>query len=310
MADLFETCGLPTSPDTRNAISSPASASGRTRRAAPDGETIDLYGPHHAPASPLAKLARDADLMMSAISGRTSGASPASADLTRLLASRLIARTAGCGSTLYRLTWKVRATPLRRRYCALLALPLQTFGTVFTGWPAPSATDGERGGRMTPNMSGRSLTQMAREAAGWSTPTARDGTRGSLPALPTATGQALDQMAALAGWATPTAQNAKGPSSTDTREGSSDLQTQAGWATPAARDYRTPNHKALKDRGGGPKGEQLQNQAAHLIPGASLNGSTAPTDGAGLLNQEFSRWLQGVPETWGNYAPMGTRSTR
>ena len=84
----------------------------------------------------------------------------------------------------------------------------------------------------------------------------------------------------------------------------------AGWATPSARDYRTPNHKTYAERDGGAKGEQLQNQVAHLVPGASLNGSIAATDGGGLLNPEFSRWLLGVPATWQSCAPTGTRSLR
>jgi hypothetical protein len=82
-----------------------------------------------------------------------------------------------------------------------------------------------------------------------------------------------------------------------------------GWATPAQRDYRTPNHRTYLERGGGPKGEQLQNQVAHQIPGASLNGSHAATDGGGLLNVEFPRWLQGIPATWPSCAPTGMRSS-
>jgi hypothetical protein len=36
------------------------------------------------------------------------------------------------------------------------------------------------------------------------------------------------------------------------------------WATPAARDYRHANAKPWSERGGGKKGEQLNNQAVHL----------------------------------------------
>lgn len=82
-----------------------------------------------------------------------------------------------------------------------------------------------------------------------------------------------------------------------------------GWATPAKRDYRTPNHQTYEERGGGPKGEQLNNQVAHVIPGASLSGSDVRTESLGLLNPEFSRWLQGVPAMWLSFAPSATRST-
>lgn len=37
-----------------------------------------------------------------------------------------------------------------------------------------------------------------------------------------------------------------------------------GWATPAARDYRHANAKPWSERGGGKKGEQLNNQVVHL----------------------------------------------
>ena len=38
----------------------------------------------------------------------------------------------------------------------------------------------------------------------------------------------------------------------------------SAWATPAARDYRHANAKPWSERGGGKKGEQLNNQAVHL----------------------------------------------
>jgi hypothetical protein len=84
----------------------------------------------------------------------------------------------------------------------------------------------------------------------------------------------------------------------------------AAWATPATRDYRTPNHAKWSERGGGKKGEQLQNQVAHMIPGASLNGLPAATERCGLLNPAFSLWLQGIPAMWAFCAPQGTRSIR
>jgi hypothetical protein len=43
-----------------------------------------------------------------------------------------------------------------------------------------------------------------------------------------------------------------------------DAASLATWATPAERDYRTANLKNFAERGGGRKGEQLQNQVKHL----------------------------------------------
>lgn len=39
------------------------------------------------------------------------------------------------------------------------------------------------------------------------------------------------------------------------------------WPTPAARDFRTANLKTFQERGGGKKGEQLNNAAVHLLSG-------------------------------------------
>jgi hypothetical protein len=243
MTDLFETFNLPILQATPNAISSRASASGPTRRAVQDGQTIALFGPDHAHANPFLKLARDADLMMTGISGRNSGASLASGDLTLLLGSKLIARMAGRGSTLYRLTWRAETTPLRRLFCALVVLGLRTSESESTGWPTPKAEDAESTG-----------FSAKRQAEGKTPDNLHSATK----------------MLCLAGWSTPTASNGTGASETMTRQGTADLQTMAGWATPAARDYRTPNHHSLEDRGGGQEGRAVEQPSGPLDPWREL----------------------------------------
>ena len=51
-----------------------------------------------------------------------------------------------------------------------------------------------------------------------------------------------------------------------------------GWATPASRDYRHANRLPWRERGGGKKGEQLNNQVVHLAgwptPTANQPGGT------------------------------------
>ncbi|GAB0057407.1 hypothetical protein SIID45300_01735 [Candidatus Magnetaquicoccaceae bacterium FCR-1] len=79
----------------------------------------------------------------------------------------------------------------------------------------------------------------------------------------------------------------------------------SGWSTPAARDYRHANRMSYQDRGGGRKGEQLNNQAVHAS-GNHANGSFAETEEAGQLNPEFVRWLMGYPAEWGRCAGMVT----
>jgi hypothetical protein len=128
--------------------------------------------------------------------------------------------------------------------------------------------------------------------------------------------------AMLSGWPTPTAKEKAGGATTDPDKvlaralggHSNDLQDfvqlVTGWATPQARDYRTPAHQSYRERGGGAKGETLNHQVAHQIPGATLNGLAAATANTGLLNPEHSRWLQGIPATWPSCAPTATRSIR
>jgi hypothetical protein len=86
-------------------------------------------------------------------------------------------------------------------------------------------------------------------------------------------------------------------------------QPPAGWATPQERDYRTPTHQPASIRRGNLSGPSLEQQVAHTIPGASLNGSPAQMEGndrfprRGLLNPNFSAWLMGIPICWRFFAP-------
>jgi hypothetical protein len=143
--------------------------------------------------------------------------------------------------------------------------------------------------------------------AGWPTPRHSDaGPRGGT------TGFGLGDTTRLAGWGTPTSQDGKhaGVSPAEAARDPNVLRVQvhtAGWATPSARDWKdtpTPNVETNALLG------RQAWLAAPAIPGASLNGSTASTASAGLLNPEFSRWLNGVPATWPSCAPTATRSIR
>lgn len=181
MTEASKTCAHPISPDTRNATSSQASASGASRFGKPDGPTIDRSLPEAARANLSARQAKAAGLLTSGTFGPRSSISSQSARLTLLLESRLQARTASLGSTLYRLTWKRRHTPSQRSIPALRASALRTSGNGSTS-----------------------------ERKGWVSPTAVDGRRGDKEARPTDTGVPLSQEAVMCGWPTPASTDFKG----------------------------------------------------------------------------------------------------
>jgi hypothetical protein len=206
------------------------------------------------------------------------------------------------------------------------ALHLNAASQLAAGWATPHESDHRPGHASRMHDTSRINLNDQAMLAGWSTPKAEDAESTGFSAKRLASGKTPDNLHSqtkmlLSGWPTPTSfdsveswggrrkngERNGGGNCPSLRHLAADL---AGWSTPASRDYRTPNHQTYADRGGGAKGEQLNNQVAHVIPGASLNGSRAATESCGLLNPDFSLWLQGVPAMWRSYAPRGTRLTR
>jgi hypothetical protein len=129
MSDPSKTSGQMNFLDMPSATSLQASASGHMPCASPDGRMIDPSGQDLARASLSARQAKAQGLLTSGTSGPRSTTSSMSAALRLFLASKLRAKLALSGSTLYKLTWKDRVTPAQRSISALLASALHTKGS-------------------------------------------------------------------------------------------------------------------------------------------------------------------------------------
>ena len=269
--------------DTLNATSSQGSAAGATRCGLPVGPTTAPSGRDLALASLSARQAEERGLLTSGTSGRTGTISSASADLQSSLESRLRARTASGGSTLYALTWKDRATPSRRLICALRASAPRTSdsGCGLSGWPTPNATNNGAGEEpmakvhrgLNPGLNPADAARLA----GWPTPmagtpaqkgnNASGSTDYSRQTEVLAWGRMHKQEAArlLAGWPTPAASDGErsGSGITEGMTGVSltQMSKMAGWPTPTAKinaggEYKDPE-KAIA-RAMGPHANDLR----------------------------------------------------
>ena len=135
-----------TLPDSRNATSSPASACGASHSEGGGGPTSAPFGRAPALVSLSAWQAWAVGLTTSGTFGPSGSTSSSSAALASSLASRLQAKTASLGSTLFTLTWKERATPSRRLICALRASvrPTSDSESSLSPMPTPTASDWKR----------------------------------------------------------------------------------------------------------------------------------------------------------------------
>ena len=247
MKDPFGTWLLRTSTATPSATSSPVSASGPTPSVSPDGPTTGPSGPAPAPASPSAPPVKAKASTTTGTSGLSSTASSQSAALQSSLESRLRARTALAGSTLYTLTWKHRATPSGRQICALRASAPRTSasasGSSEKGWTTPQAhdTSGRSLGQKEKHGTKHSCACLVRDAdlAGWPTPTAKIN----------AGGEYKDPDKAMA--------RAMGPHANDLR----DFAQMAGWVTTTTRDWKDSGADIRPREDGSERFDQLPRQA-------------------------------------------------
>lgn len=277
---------------TRNATSSPAPASGPTPSEAAASPTIDR------PAAALALVSPSAPPEMGSVSPipGTSGPtgallSPAVVQRASLgLASSLVSRLQrrARGSILYRLTWKLSATPSGRLTYRLRASAASISASDFTGWPTPTTPSGGQTWPPGTTATGRRP----------------DGSKATVN---------LEQVAMLAGWATPAAQEAGGTPEqflarkrAAVEKGASlgiSLTSLSLQATLAA--WRSPN--TVDAKGGDRLAPGSQVQLCHQVKSI---GYLAGMENGGRLRAGHSRWLMRIPSAWDDCASTAMRSTR
>ncbi len=297
MSDQLPMFGPTTSEDTANAISSPASESGVTPSDSQNGQTIRKSGQVRAPAHRSARQAKAKGLMTLATSGRIGLDSSESAALQSCLENRLMTLLDTAGSTLFKLTWKARRTPLGRRYLERAVLVLRTSGSGCTSVPTPAKADGERGSET-----------MEHTVKFASLPTPMAGSPATDSYNAAGNSDYSRRIVELATVATPQACSSSGQDPEKRKAGGhavnlQDQVTLAILATPRSEDSQCAgSHRGSPDT--------LHSQAQLAGSGPTATGGTAKTANTGQLNAGYSRWLMGLPPVWDDCGVMAMPSLR
>ena len=308
-----------TSKTTRNVTFLQESAAGASPSNALEYLQTDLFGQEAAPVRLSPALESRKASRTSETCGQSFSGSSASAALNGCLASRLRELCGTVGSTVYRQTWREKATPSGLRYWAHTARAPTTSDKDCTGRPTPTVDDSGNASRASGQFT--SLTRTAR-MAGWPTPNTldsveRSGLRPSRIATNRTSGY-LSEIAPMASWKTPHASDGEGGvmEIRPDADGHYKLRDQAqlaGWATPTVRDMKDTgdmtNSMTRKD------GQERNDTLGRQTFGLTQCPTSAKTGNGGVLNPAFSRWLQSFPEVWDTaailaYRSMSTRQVR
>ena len=286
MSVLSKKSRPPTSKVTLNAISSPESESGVTLFDKLYGPMIYQSGQEAVLANLLVPPVKKVDSTTQGTSGPTGSGSFASVTLTQSLANKLRAKTDLLGSTLFRLTWKERVTPLGRSIPALRASVLRTSGSGSTSWPTPNTPSGGPNNKSTKTHTGGMDLEGAATLTSWATPTQRDHKDGGSVGTAPINGL-LGRQVWLAGWQSPTA----------TAMERTDHEKRRQFRLSIGRESLAPGN--------------LREQAMLLADsGQPATGSPASTEKPGQLNPAHSRWLMGLPTAWDSCGAMVIRLSR
>lgn len=189
MSEVLKMLDLPTLPGLTSVISLPGLVDGPLLLPLPSGLPTDPSGPVPAPVNHLVLPGKVTGLPISVIYGQHGSVLLSSADLQLSLESRLRHRLALDGSTVYRLIWKHRVTPLGRRICALRASahPISDNASGLSGWATPNVTfqDGDPQKHLERKVrAGVSknpvITDLSMQVGAWSNGPARLTTRGEI----------------------------------------------------------------------------------------------------------------------------------